>query len=221
MPGSYFYFLGLKYKKDLEEAAAQIRKKRSKQTGKLTGTTLKNQLEKAYQTPMRDVLEELDESLIRLEETHQASFPEISKELYTIQRTTGGKADLGSNSENSKRVTDLKDGLREVIALLRESLSYRNRNFYLKGMPKLQKELTDLSIYTSYLYVQMEMYQNTENYSLGILIKFIFNGVGNLVKKYNRNIGRNLSLAKEKYSENLLVAAIQPADTPHRGQLAN
>ena len=67
----------------------------------------------------------------------------------------------------------------------------------------------------------MEMYQNTENYSLGILIKFIFNGVGNLVKKYNRNIGRNLSLAKEKYSENLLVAAIQPADTPHRGQLAN
>ncbi len=189
MPGLYSMWLGFEKLAEIERRALQIRKRRRRRVSRFTVSTLKMQLEKAYQTPMKEVLEELDDRLIRLEETYQAPVREFSAPPYgqdELQEKAGSNTDAAFN----RKIFALKLDLKNVTEILKEMLSYRNRKIYFITMPQLQSVLADLSLYAGYLHKQIEIYQNSKNYNQKILFRFTSNGVNNLVKKYHQNIER-------------------------------
>ena len=71
----------------------------------------------------------------------------------------------------------------------------------------LKQVLTELNLYATYLFKQIEIYQFSKNYNHKLLFHFTNNGINNLVRKYHRNIVRieveeekaDMSIA-EKYS---------------------
>ena len=189
MPGLYSMWLGFEKLREIELKALQIKRRRRRRAGRFTGSTLKKQLEKAYQTPLKELLEELDDNLIRLEETYLAPAREFSAPPYGKHESRENVKD-NSKVAVSRKIFAVKLDLKDVIESLKKMLSYRNRKMFFITMPQLQSVLADLSLYAGYLYKQIEMYQNSKNYNQGILFRFTNNGINNLLKKYHQNIER-------------------------------
>ena len=197
MPDLYSMWLGFAQQRNIESRALQMRRRRGRRAGRFADSTLKKQLEKAYQTPLQEVLEELDDSVFRLEETLRAPVQEFSEETYEEAGQLQEKAGDRSNDLSRRKISAVKKALKTVVDTLNKVLSYRFRKFHLVTMPQLQNALTDLSLYARYLYKQIEIYQVSKNYDQNVLFRFTGNGVNNLIKKYNSNIERNLPGAKE------------------------
>jgi len=196
MPGLYSQWLAFMGQSEIEARALQIRKRRRQRLSRFSASTMKKQLEKAFQTPVGDVLERLDAKMFALEEVHHAPAEEFAAEYYA-----GGQ--LSENAENNqniatrRKITALKGYLKEILGILKKTTSYKLKKRHLITMPQLQKELTDLNLYTSYLYKQIEIYQNSKHCKQKVLFQFAGNGVTNLIRKYHRSIERYLPAEQE------------------------
>ena len=201
MPDLYSMWLGFAQQRNIESHALQMRRRRRQRSGRFAGSSLKKQLEKAYQMPLQKVLEELDEKVFRLEETFRTPVQEFSEKPDDGEGELQEKAGDKSNELSLRKISAVKKALKTVVDTLNKTLSYRFRKFYLITMPQLQSALTDLSLYARYLYKQIEIYQFSKNCDQKVLVRFTDNGVNNLIKKYNSNIERNLPAAQESPPE--------------------
>ncbi|MBN2289987.1 MAG: hypothetical protein JXQ83_11695 [Candidatus Glassbacteria bacterium] len=208
MPGLYSQWLAYVMQQEIAARAGRLRKRRKSRAGRFISTTLKKQLEKAYQTPLRKVLENLDDSLVRLEEIYLAPAQQFSG----IAAEPASEEDEDSDTliiDTSRKNRVLKEELKEVIETLKEVLSYRFRKRYLNTLPQLQRTILDLSLYACYLYKQIEVYQYSKHYNRELLFQFVDNGINSLIKKYHRSIERIYPEAQETAADNSMEQALE------------
>ena len=189
MADLYSVWLGLAKQREIENRILQIKKRRRRRGGRFLASTLKVQLEKAYQTPLREILEELDDDLVRLEETFLTPVEQFSALPLSAKEVDDTSQPDPIAPANRKNFV-LKENLRAFIGTLKRTQNYRLKKLYLTTMPQLQKVLVELILYSSYLFKQIEIYQYSKNYNHKLLFHFTNNGTNNLIRKYHRNIVR-------------------------------